>query len=52
MKKTDRIFIAGHKGLVGSSVFKTLKDAGFNNLIINTNIFTALNDIDIIIVFI
>ena len=33
MKKTDRIFIAGHKGLVGSSVFKTLKDAGFNNLI-------------------
>ena len=33
MKKTDRIFIAGHKGLVGSSVFKTLKNAGFNNLI-------------------
>ena len=34
MKKTDRIFIAGHKGLVGSAVLKTLKSVGFKNLII------------------
>ena len=25
MKKTDRIFVAGHNGLVGSSVFNLLK---------------------------
>ena len=25
MKKTDKIFIAGHNGLVGSSIFNLLK---------------------------
>ena len=25
MKKTDKIFIAGHKGLVGSAIFNLLK---------------------------
>ena len=33
MKKTDSIYIAGHKGLVGSSVLKVLKKNEFNNLI-------------------
>ena len=33
MKKTDSIYIAGHNGLVGSSVLKALKKRGFNNLI-------------------
>ena len=33
MKKSDKIFIAGHNGLVGSSVFKLLKKEGFKNLI-------------------
>ena len=33
MKKTDSIYIAGHKGLVGSSVLKVLKKNKFNNLI-------------------
>ena len=31
MKKTDSIFIAGHNGLVGSSLEKILKDEGFKN---------------------
>ena len=34
MKKTDNIFIAGHKGLVGSSVYKLLKKKGFKKLIV------------------
>ena len=33
MNKNDHIFIAGHKGLVGSSVLKLLKEKGFKNLI-------------------
>ena len=33
MKKTDSIFIAGHNGLVGSSIEKILKDEGFKNIL-------------------
>ena len=33
MKKSDRIFIAGHNGLVGSSVVKVLRSC-FKNLIL------------------
>ncbi len=33
MKKTDNIFVAGHKGLVGSAVVKLLKKEGFKKLI-------------------
>ena len=33
MKKSDNIFIAGHKGLVGSAIFKLLKYKGYENLI-------------------
>ena len=33
MKKSDKIYIAGHNGLVGSSVFNLLKKNGFKNLI-------------------
>ena len=34
MKKSDNIFIAGHKGLVGSSILKLLKVRGYKNLIV------------------
>ena len=33
MKKSDNIFIAGHKGLVGNAVYNLLKKKGFKNLI-------------------
>ena len=33
MKITDRIFIAGHKGLVGSAIYRNLKENGFENII-------------------
>ena len=33
MKKNECIFIAGHKGLVGSAVLENLKKTGFKNII-------------------
>ena len=33
INKNDYIYIAGHNGLVGSSVLKNLKEHGFKNLI-------------------
>src|SRR3990167_1480896 len=36
MEKTEKIYIAGHKGLVGSAIFRTLQSAGYTNLIYRT----------------
>ena len=33
MNKTDKIFVAGHKGLVGSAIVRALKERGYNNII-------------------
>jgi len=33
MKKNSKIYIAGHKGLVGSAIWKTLTNKGYTNLI-------------------
>ena len=33
INKNDHIYVAGHNGLVGSSVLKILKERGFKNLI-------------------
>ncbi len=33
MKKEDKIYIAGHNGMVGSSIVRKLKQEGFTNLI-------------------
>ena len=34
MNKTDRIFVAGHRGLVGSALLRMLKSRGFDNVIL------------------
>ena len=34
IKKTDKIFVAGHKGLVGSAILRKLKEKGFKNILI------------------
>ena len=34
MSKKDRIFVAGHNGLVGSAVLKKLKELNFSNVIV------------------
>ncbi len=36
MEKTSRIYIAGHKGLVGSSILRELESRGFTNLVFRT----------------
>lgn len=33
MKKDSKIYVAGHKGLVGSAIWNNLKSKGYNNLI-------------------
>ncbi|GIZ15188.1 GDP-L-fucose synthase family protein [Capnocytophaga catalasegens] len=37
MNKDAKIYIAGHRGLVGSAIWKTLKQQGFTNLIGKTS---------------
>ena len=34
MNKSDRIYVAGHRGMVGSAVVRRLKTAGFNNILV------------------
>ena len=36
MEKTDRIFLAGHQGLVGSAIRRELERKGYNNLLLKT----------------
>jgi len=36
MKKTDKIWVAGHRGLAGSAIVEKLKQQGFHNLILKT----------------
>ena len=37
MKLSDKIYIAGHTGLVGSAIVRNLESQGFTNLIIRTH---------------
>lgn len=36
MNKDSKIFVAGHRGLVGSAIMKSLLESGYSNLIIKT----------------
>ncbi len=37
MNKSDKIYIAGHRGMVGSSILRKLKADGFTNFILKTS---------------
>ncbi len=37
MNKNSKIYIAGHRGLVGSAIVRRLKNEGYNNLLIKTH---------------
>ena len=37
MKLTDKIYIAGHKGMVGSGLERKLKNVGYNNIVTRTS---------------
>jgi len=36
MKQSDKIFIAGHRGLVGSAITRKLNQEGYNNIVVRT----------------
>ena len=36
MKKNSKIYVAGHKGLVGSAILNNLKSKGYTNLVLRT----------------
>jgi GDP-L-fucose synthase len=44
MEKNSRIYIAGHRGMVGSAIARLLEDEGFNNLIVRTHKELDLSD--------
>ena len=44
MQKRDRIFVAGHRGLVGSAVVRALRAQGFDNLLLRTRAELDLTD--------
>ena len=37
MNKDAKIYIAGHRGMVGSAIVKKLSEAGYNNLLMKTH---------------
>lgn len=37
MNKRDKIFIAGHRGLVGSAIYRELEDNGYENILTRTH---------------
>lgn len=37
MEKSSKIYIAGHKGMVGSSILRVLQSKGFENFILKTS---------------
>jgi len=37
MRKTDKIYIAGHNGMVGSAIVRALKQQGYDNLVCRTS---------------
>ena len=37
MNKTDKIYVAGHRGLVGSAIVRNLKAKGYTNVIGRTH---------------
>ena len=37
IKKTDKIFVAGHRGLVGSAIVRNLESKGYTNIVTRTH---------------
>jgi GDP-L-fucose synthase len=44
MEKESKIYLAGHKGLVGSAIVRKLETAGFTNLVVRTSSELDLRD--------
>ena len=37
MNKTDKIYVAGHRGMVGSAIVRCLEKQGYTNIITRTH---------------
>ena len=37
MNKTSKIYIAGHRGMVGSAILRNLQSKGFTNFVLRTS---------------
>ncbi len=44
LSKSDRIFVAGHRGMVGSAIVRALSGAGYANLVLKTHAELDLTD--------
>lgn len=44
MKKNDKIFIAGHRGMVGSAIFRRVNKEGYNNVVVRKSSELDLRD--------
>ncbi len=44
MRKTDKIYVAGHRGLVGSAIIRRLRAKGYNNIVTRTHTELELTD--------
>lgn len=44
MNKTDKIYVAGHRGMVGSAIVRRLQQDGFNNIVTRTHKEVDLTD--------
>ncbi len=44
MEKQNKIFVAGHRGMVGSAIVRKLQDEGFNNIVTRTSSELDLRD--------
>jgi GDP-L-fucose synthase len=44
MEKQDKIYIAGHRGMVGSAILRKLKKEGFDNFVLRTSLELDLRD--------
>lgn len=51
MNKTDKIYVAGHRGLVGSAVVRRLRSAGFENLVTRSHQELDLTDPEAVAAF-
>ena len=37
MNKNSRIYLAGHRGLVGSAILKKLQEKGYSNIVVRAH---------------
>ncbi len=51
MEKSAKIYVAGHRGMVGSAIVRNLKAAGFDNIVYKTSKELDLRDTSAVLEF-